>query len=280
MKEIVRHIKIILICVCVFPFIDIKADDIVKVIMYPDSMEFSAEELVLLRDGIFALEGTHLVALEKIHVKYDLSKKLTDNIDDIITTKFGEVVKTGNKLYLLNDTLTMLMSFNKDKFRIYPYQGDIFFISYSEGKHSYLCGVNIVTNKLGEILKLDEDIIAVTHIENKLFITTKACIYMFNDNGTCTRLLSAWEPFQSAVMTSSGMLIGTDNSISLVTDEETFVPLIKTGCKKMYYSEGYLYIYTPDNALLKINFNELGKKSDLQGGARYLSPSKVIIELK
>lgn len=280
MRKIVRHLKIVLMCVCVLPFVDVKADDIVKVIIYPDNMEYSVEKLVLLRDGIFALDGTTMVALENNHVKCDLSEKIKDNVDDIITTKYGEVVKTGNKLFLLNDTTTLLMSFDKDKFRIYPYQGDMFFISYSEGAYSYLCGANIVTNKLGEILKLDEDIIAVTHIDNKLFITTQASLYMFNDNGTCTRLLSAWEPFQSAVLTSSGMLIGTENSVSLVTDEETFVPLIKTGCKRMYYGEGYLYIYTPDNALLKINFMELEKMADLQGGARYLSPSKVIIEIK
>ena len=267
-------------CLFLISSMNVMADDIVKVIIYPDSMEYSTEELVLLRDGIFALKGTHMVSLENNHVKYDLSEKIEDNIDDIITTKYGEVFKTGNKLFLLNDTLTMLMSFNKDKYRIYPYQGDMFFISYLEDKHSYLCGANIVTNKLGEIIKLDEEIIAVNNIDNKLFITTKASLYMFNDNGTCTRLLSAWEPFQSAVMTSCGMLIGTENSISLVTDEESFVPLIKTGCKKMYYGEGYLYIFTPDNALLKINLKELEKDADLQGGARYLSPSKVIIELK
>lgn len=278
---IIRYIRIGLLNLCLIILHNgAMAGDIVKVIFYPDSMKYSCEKIMLLRDGIFALDGTSIVALENNNTRYDLPIPKRKSVDEIISTKFGDVIKAGKDLFLLNDTLTLLMSFDKDKYNIYPYQGDMIYVSYSDSKYNYLCGINIVNNQIGEILKLDETIISVSHIDSKLFVTTKTNLYMFNNDGKCVRLLSAWEPFRSSVLTSNGILIGTDNSISLIVDEETFIPLIKTGCKKMYYGEDNLYIYTPDNALLRINFKEAMNVADINSSALYLFPDKVMIEIK
>lgn len=276
----IKHLRIGLLFVSLIMYKGVMANDIVKVISYPDSMKYTCDKIMLLRDGIFALDGSSLVALENNNTRYDLPNQIEGNVDEIISTKFGDVIKVGNKLFLLNDKLTMLMSFDKDKYNIHPYQGDIIFVSYSDGNYTYLCGVKLANNQIGEILKLNEKIISVSNTDSKLFVTTETSLYLFNDDGKCVRLLSAWEPFRSSVLTSNGILIGTDNSISLVVGEEAFVPLIKTGCKKMFYGEDNLYVYTPDNALLRIDFKEMMKMVEINNSAQYLFPDNVMIEIK
>lgn len=275
-----KYLRIGLLYISLVVYNNVMAGDVVTVLFYPEDMKYSCENIMLLRDGIFALDGTNMVALENNNTRYDLPIKIKDSVDEIISTKFGEVIKAGNSLFLLNDTLTMLMTFDNNRFCLYPYQGDMIFVSYSDGNYSYLCGVNLVHNQIGEILKLDENIISVSNADSKLFVTTETSLFLFNENGKCLRLLSAWEPFRSSVLTSNGILIGTDNSISLVIDEETFVPLIKTGCKKLFYGDENLYIYTPDNALLRIDFKEVTKMAEIGNSAQYLLPDKVMIEIK
>lgn len=277
---IVKHLRIGLLLISLIIYKGVMASDIVKVISYPDSMKYTCDRIMLLRDGIFALDGSSLVALDNNNTRYELPNQIGRNVDEIISTKFGDVIKAGNKLFLLNDALTMLMTFDINKYNIYPYRDDMIFVNYSDGNYTYLCGVNLANNQIGEILKLDENIISVSNTDSKLFVTTETSLFLFNDDGKCVRLLSAWEPFRSSVLTNNGILIGTDNSISLVVDEETFIPLIKTGCKKMFYGSDNLYIYTPDNALLRIDFKEVMKMAKINNCAQYLLPKKVIIEIK
>lgn len=270
----------VMFMVCLFFPLNIKADDFVSVLYYPDSITFTSEQLVQMHDGIYVSNENKLTSLEQNERKYNLPTYITDNISDIITTGESEIIRTGKDVYLLNDTLIKLMSLDKENIRMFPFNSDFLFISYKESGVYHLCTANSRGNQITTKLNLPDSIVSVVNLGEKLFVTTEKNIYLFDDNGLCHNLLSAWEPFRSSVLTSCGLLIGTDNSISLVTDIETFIPLIKVGCKKMLYYGDYLYIYTPDNALLKINFKKLEGTTEIRNKAHYLLPSKVMIELR
>lgn len=275
-----RYFKIVLTTIFLSFVVNINADDLVSVLYYPDSISFTSEQLVQMRDGIYVSNRTYLTSLEHGEKSYDLTAHIKNEISDIIATNEGDIIRVGKNFYLLNDTLTRLMSFEKKDVRMYPFYNDYFFISYKESGSCYLCKANSKNGQTTSELNLTENIVSVAHGGGNLFITTEDYVLMFGSDGTCKKLLSAWEPFRYSVITGCGLLVGTDNNICLVTDVETFIPLIKLGCKKMFYYEDYLYIYTTDNALLKINFKELERSLEINEKARYLLPKNVLIELK
>lgn len=269
-----------ILVICLLFALNVKADDVVSVLCYPDSITFSCEQLVQVQNDIYVLNETNLISVEHNGENINLPANVKDHFTDIITTNRGEIIRAGKNFYLFRDSLTKLMSLDKKDVRMYPYHDDVFFVSYNEGGNYYLCKATPQKETISLELKLTEDILSVNHSDECLFITTENSIIMFDSEGICHKLLSAWDSFRFSVLTSCGLLVGTDNNINLVTDIETFIPLIKVGCKKMFYCDDYLYVYTPDNALLKINFKKLAQAGFLRDKARYLMPNKVLIELK
>lgn len=255
--------KIALTYIMLFVSIDIFGTtvDTVSVLNFPVNFNFVTGQIKLTSHGLIALNNNQLISIGQEQNGITIPNTIT-HISDILSINNGYLIATDSDLLFFRKKIEKILSFDTGSIKLFPLSDKKFYLTHTTENVCYLYRGDVISKQL-ELIEQSSDEIKYIHSNDSCLITVTSSGIYLNKSNVRNNILTSWEPFSSAIYTSLGLIVGTDNMVCLVTDYETFMPLFNVGSKQLLFDGKFLYIFTKDNTLLQINLDIVGEIGQL-----------------
>ena len=212
--------------------------DTVSVLNFPVNFNFVTGQIKLTSHGLIALNNNQLISIGQEQNGITIPNTIT-HISDILSINNGFLIATDSDLLFFRKKIEKILSFDTGSIKLFPLSDKKFYLTQTKDNICYLYCGDVISKQL-QLIEQSCDEIKYVHGNDSCLITVTSSGVYLNKSDVRNKILTSWEPFSSAIYTSLGLVVGTENMVCLVTDYETFMPLFNVGSKQLLFDGIFL----------------------------------------
>lgn len=224
------------------------------------------EPQVLVKCGELPLESLCLFILPQyglVAVWGDSMIVLKDkNLEAIAWTnneQYSYVVPCGNRLigkrdstlYVIDEEQSnKLLQLNTNEFSMFPHdERSIFLLSWDDGISTIL-NINTEDNSYSEVIRLPCNIWTIVSNGQEIFALVENSVFVITEKGVPAKMFTNEGGINDIALTSSGLLIATDEQILYIKSKEDMGVFYEEGAQRLWSDNHGIYVLDSSNDLL------------------------------